>query len=390
MNKLFTIVILSLLISVLAACGQAATPAPTSAPAKPAAAATTASAAAALDQKWIATLAEAKKEGKVTLYGIWTPAIRDALTKGFKEKYGIELEFSPFTRGTDMLAKVDAERRAGLYLADGFCAGNPTLVVTMKPTGFLAPIKPMLMLPEVLSAQAWQGGNVPFGDKDGIAVSLIAVVQKNIAYSTDLVKDGEIKTVKDLLKPQYKGKITLNDPSVTGTGNSLTAHLGHILWNDAQAQDFLMKLLKDQQAIIERDQRIQVESVARGKYAVAVAPQQTNLAEFLSLGAAIRAAPVEEDSIITAAAGAFSVADKAAHPNATAVFVNWLLSKEGMSIFSKAFGNPSSRVDVTTAGINPIFIPVPGTKYYMETEDVLVARGQWLDMAKKVMDAAAK
>jgi ABC-type Fe3+ transport system substrate-binding protein len=37
-----------------------------------------------------------------------------------------------------------------------------------------------------------------------------------------------------------------------------------------------------------------------------------------------------------------------AHPNATKVFVNWLLSKEGQEVYGKAMGQATRRLDVDT------------------------------------------
>jgi ABC-type Fe3+ transport system substrate-binding protein len=36
------------------------------------------------------------------------------------------------------------------------------------------------------------------------------------------------------------------------------------------------------------------------------------------------------------------------HPNATKVFVNWLLSKEGQEVYGKAMGQATRRLDVDT------------------------------------------
>jgi ABC-type Fe3+ transport system substrate-binding protein len=38
----------------------------------------------------------------------------------------------------------------------------------------------------------------------------------------------------------------------------------------------------------------------------------------------------------------------APHPNATKVFVNWLLSKQGQTAITKALGQPTRRFDVDT------------------------------------------
>src|SRR3972149_700446 len=74
-------------------------------------------------KKWETTLANAKKEGKVSVYTNWAAKTRTLLSQEFKKEYGIEVEFSPFTRGADLLSKYQAEKRAGLHVADVFGTG---------------------------------------------------------------------------------------------------------------------------------------------------------------------------------------------------------------------------------------------------------------------------
>gem|GEM_PF-2150326 len=274
----------------------------------------TASAKAESAQKWDTTLAEARKEGAVSLYTLWRPDTRVTLTKAFKQKYGLNLEITPFSRGSDLLAKVKAEQAAGLFLADIFGAGGPTLVSTMKPAGVLGPVEPLLILPEVKDPKVWSGGKLPFMDKDKLAIALIASKQPYIAYNTELIKKGEITTYKDLLKPQYKGKITLNDPSVTGVGNAFLSHLALHIWNLEEAKQFLTQLIREQGVVIQRDNRMHVETVARGKFAIALAPNPDNLASFLDLKAPVGVVQVKEGAFVTPAAGAFALPAKLAHP----------------------------------------------------------------------------
>ncbi len=347
-------------------------------------------AGAAWEQKWNTTLAEAKKEGTLAVYMLWRPSTRTALTEGFKKKFGIDVEFTPFSRGSDLLAKVQAEQRAGLFNVDVFGAGNPTLLLTMKPEGLLGSMKPMLILPEVLDGKGWRGGEVPFTDDEGLAVSLIGVNIRTLAYNTDLVKEGEITSYEDLLKPQYKGKITMNDPTVTGAGNAVISHLGHSLWGEEKTKTFLTRLIKEQNVEIQRDNRIHMESVARGKFAIAIAPLPDLVAEFTELKAPVKSALIKEDTRLTAAAGAMGVPTQFAHPNAAAVFVNWLLTKDGQTVFSQSWGNPATRADVTVEGINPLFVPQPGVKYFTETVDAMNARNKWLTLSKKVIEDARK
>src|SRR3970040_1144970 len=76
----------------------------------------------AREQGWENLLAEAKKEGKATIYGSATGDTSRELTKGFKKKYGIDLEFVT-GRGDEIFEKLLRERRAGLYLADAAIGG---------------------------------------------------------------------------------------------------------------------------------------------------------------------------------------------------------------------------------------------------------------------------
>ncbi len=342
------------------------------------------------EHNWDSVVAAAKKEGKVAIYAIWRPQTRIAITEAFKAKYGINVEFTPFSRGSDLLVKVQTEQRAGLYLADVFGAGSNTFLAVMKPAGVLGAIEPMLVFPEVTDGKNWSPGKVPFVDKDKTFIGMISSLTRNIFYNTDMIKKGEITDYPDILKPQYKGKIIMNDPTVTGPGSDCLTHLAVNIWDLARARDYLTQLVGQQQAVIERDNRILVESVARGKYPIGFATDPENLANFLKLGAHLDVVIFKQGVRVTTAAGALAVPTKLAHPNAVKLFVNWLLTKEGQTVFSQGFGGPSLRTDVTTAGFSPVFLTRPGEKVFPDSEDFLLHTREVLDMAKQVIEAAKR
>ncbi|MBI4330447.1 MAG: hypothetical protein HY673_04100, partial [Chloroflexi bacterium] len=197
-----------LLLSVLLAVACTPAPTPTASPGlKP-----TASVAASDDgeAQWQRTVAKAKEEGVVTMMTTaWAPRAIAALSKGFKDKYGINLEHSPAGRGPEMAAKIKAEQRAGLYLYDFFGMGATTAINLMKPEGLLGPVEPLLVLPEVKDPRSWKEGKLPFVDRDKQFFGMAAFKQLYIIYNTGLVREGEITRYTDLLKPEYKGKIVL-------------------------------------------------------------------------------------------------------------------------------------------------------------------------------------
>ncbi len=339
---------------------------------------------------WQKVIDAAKKEGTVSAYAAgWGPPTRTALTEAFKAKYGITLEFTAFGRGAEMVTRVEKEKAAGLNLVDFFPTGTGTLMTIMKPKNLLGSIEPLLVLPEATDPKAW-GGKLPFVDKAKMAFHMTASLQRYIMYNTNMIKKGELTSFSDLLKPQYKGKITMNDPSMTGPGNSMMAFLALDAWNLQEAKDFLIRLIKQQNAEIQRDSRVHVESVARGKFAIGLGPWPDVMNEFMKAGAPLDLVVLKEGTTVSAAAGAFGIPTAMVHPNATKLFINWLLTKEGQTILARNYGNPSMRQDVPTEGINPLFLPRPGERLIMETEDKINFMGKMLAITKQTLQDAEK
>lgn len=388
MKKLFWLTPL-LLVGwlVMTACGGPA--APTLAPA------TTAAEKPAPISKpgseWETLVAEAKKEGKVTVYTTaWPPEAQGALKPAFSNKYGIDVEFLSHARGAELVARVKAEHRAGLLLVDLIGTGSTTATSMVKPEGLSTSLEPLLILPEVKDPQKWKGGAVPFLDKEKQFIGMLAIKQPYLAHNTDLIKKGELTGFKDVLKPQYKDKISLNDPSVSGSGAAMIAHLADDLWTQDEAMDYLRRLIRDQKATLQRDNRIHVESVARGKFAIALGSNPPSLDFFMTEGAPLAAVDIKEGYRVTSAAGGIMAPTKMGHPNAAKVFLNWLLSQEGQMVFAGGYRSLSMRADVVIEGINPIFLIAPGEKVFVNTEEKAANMGKIVQLSKKVIDEVSK
>ncbi len=366
-----------------AACGRAAAPAATSEVNAPAARAPQ---PAGWEQKWQATVAEAGKEGRVIVYAGWVPEVRTAVAVAFKEKYGIDVEFFPLSRGAELLAKVEAERRAGLAVADVLSSGATTIITGLKPSGLVGPFETVLVLPEVKDPRAWRTGEMPFVDKQHMGVNMAGALQQMVARNTEMVKEGEISGYSDLLKPQFKGKITLNDPSVTGIGNSFFTNLAVDIMGLDQASDFLAKLMK-QEPVIVRDSRLHVESTARGKFAIALGTQADVLASFLDIGAPIAAVRMKEGTRVSSGVYSLSLPVSSSHPAATVVFVNWLLSREGQTVMVRSSRLPSMRLDAPTDGIQAIYLPAPGEKLFPDTEEWQQTAAKLTEVARRIIEA---
>ena len=104
------------------------------------------------------------------------------------------------------------------------------------------------MLPEVTDPKSWRGDKFPFMDADQQTVAMLASIDRGIIYNTGMIKKGEITTYKDLLKPQYKGKIIMNDPSVTGVATrfvSSASMLVRCAWRYARSRAPTLALRAD-------------------------------------------------------------------------------------------------------------------------------------------------
>lgn len=382
MKVFCALTILVALIGITLACVEKST----SSPSSPAAATSGAVVQkSSWEQKWEATLAGARDEGTLTVYSVWAAEVTNPLRAAFKKKYGIELEFGSVGRGPELPPKVQAENRAGLYIADGFGSGASTLVTAMKPAGLLGPIEPLLILPEVTDPNYWMGGQVPFLDKDRFVVGYSVLVDRNILINISMIKDGEITSFNDLLKPQYKGKIVMGDPTLSGSANSTFSHLAYNVWNVEQASLWLRKLLKQQEAVLNRDDRLLTEWVARGKYPIALGPRQPAVIELRRAGAPIKLVDQHEGYRATPSGGCVAVPAKPAHPNAATVFINWLLSAEGQRVFALGYGAPSRRLDVSTEGIDPNLIISPQEKVFFDSEERIIQTSGLLEVARKIL-----
>lgn len=330
--------------------------------------------------EWERLVQAAKKEGQVVLITSATPAQREAFISVFKGRYGIDLEFIT-GRAAETVAKLFTERKAGLYTVDLYLRGTTTALDTLKPAGLLDPLEPVLVLPEVIDPKVWWGEKLRWADQAHYMLTFMSFPSGKVGINTDLVKAGEIKSYQNLLEPRWKGKFTMNDPTVSGSGYRWFHTVARFILN----VDY-MRALARQEPVILRDQRVQVEWLVRGKYPVAISPHEGTITDFLSVGGvSMTVLTPREGGYLTAGGGAIALINKAPHPNAAKLFVNWLLTREGQTIYSKTYGAQSARVDVPTDYLNPWSLRESGVKYVdVMDEEFDTKADEYLKLAKEI------
>lgn len=318
------------------------------------------------------TAEAARKEGRVVVYMTTGAGLREALVKSFQEKYGVTMEAVSLS-GSQMSEKLIRERRGGLYLADVYQGGVTTPVTILKPRGILDNLETAFIVPELkdpeLIKQTWLEGKLRWVDPDHKVLAFAAYVSDWVLLNTDLVKPEEMTSLKDLLNPKWKGKIVMGDPSQSGK----TGRMFGVVYELIYGPDFWRDFVKQEPMII-RDSRLVVEWVARGKYAIGLATKTEEVDMFMQMGAPLKRLVQSGDGATLASGdGGLVLINQAPHPNAAKLYINWLLSKEGLVAFTKAFGAPSARLDIPTDFLSPDKLRQPDVNYiWVEYEEFLL------------------
>jgi ABC-type Fe3+ transport system substrate-binding protein len=198
-----------------------------------------------------------------------------------------------------------------------------------------------LIAPEVVAASAWRAGapklNTP-GREAGLpsdfkcSFQTAEWVMTDLFVNTSVVKPGEINSWKDLLKPQYKGKIAAYDPRRSGPGQTPVGYLAALF-----GHDYLKQLYALVQFAIEtfRKQGLPIERVY----------------------------PADGQGSVTGGFSVVMLIKNAPHPNAAQVFANWFGTKEAQILYETQMMETSMRTDVTGTNLPDYVRPKPGVAY---------------------------
>ena len=319
-------------------------------------------------EEWGKTLRAAEAEGQLTLYGCCYEY--DRIFEGFKKKYPKIKVTTVLGSGGQLGARMLAERRGEKYLPDVFSAGANTLHDVLYKAQALEPIKPTLILPEVIDASKWYDGEHRYVDPEKryifafVANSQSGQVQYNRVQQ---VNPAEFNSFWDLLNPKWKGKMASLDPTTFGMGAALQFFYYHPELGPA----FLRKLYGEMQVTVSRDARQMTDWLASGKFPLCIRCNAgSEVGKAKEQGLPIGSLDTEswkEGGSSSAAGGTLGIPSRAPHPNAAKVFINWFLSREGQIALQK-FGRPdahnSRRIDVPKDDVDPYNRLEPGKKYF--------------------------
>jgi len=310
-------------------------------------------------QEWEQTVRAAEKEGQVTVSIGGYGAIIDS---GVFQKAFPKIKITSITgAGTDLTARIAAERRAGKYLVDVYNGGGNSLFQILYLGKMLDPIKPALLLAEVADPTKWWEGKQKYADKEGQS---ILVYEGNVAagagagYNTRLLDPREYRSYWDFLNPKLRGKIMSTDiRRLRGAGIPWQ----FLYYYPDLGPKFLRRLFGEMDVTMVADLRQAVDWLGSGKFALCLPVQGGTIFKAKNQGLPVdqfESYHFKEGVNLSSAFGSLALLNRAPHPNAAKVFVNWLLSREGQTLFQKVISVPgdarnSRRIDVPKDHIPP-------------------------------------
>lgn len=346
--------VLSLVLAILiatAACapGGAIPPRPPAAPALPTVAAPAPAAVSQPTDPWAQVEAAARKEGRLNAYSFSLVGETGiAVAAAFRKRYGINVEIVTGP-GASLAERIRAEKRAGQLYAD-FHDGSPVNLHNMKATGLLTAVYPEL--PVSREKGVWHLDPVAADPDDRVMLALIPVYF-NPYINTNLVKAGqEPKAYSDFLDRRWEGKLSIVDPVVSPGAYQMFVPL---LEKGIVNEDYI-KALGRQQLRFFTTVTHEMTSLSRGEHEVSIRGSDAQASAFVREGAPVKAIALKEGTLVSLRA--ISAIAGGPHPNATKLFIDWILGPEGQAVYTKSLGLAPLRKDVADSRPDGVKAPI--------------------------------
>jgi iron(III) transport system substrate-binding protein len=259
----------------------------------------------------------AKRDGKLVVYGTMQSDIFELLQKAFHKKTGIAVDYWR-TSATKVMERALSEARAGKALFD--------LVMTTEDTM-------RIMLKEGILAKYDSPMNRDF-PKDAIDPDLGPRARNHIVgivYNKSIINPADApKTLEDLVKPQYRGKLVMADPTLHTTTAQWLANV-HKLISKEKADKFVRDLAAMKPTLVESFGPA-AERVTSGEIPIGI-----SYVYYVYLNG-LKGAPLDyvRTGKFLGDASYLTLFHKAPHPNAAKAFIDFFLDEESMTTMAKA------------------------------------------------------
>jgi iron(III) transport system substrate-binding protein len=266
----------------------------------------------------------AKKEGKMVFYSSLNIEDNNGLLRKFEAKYPfIKTELNRLNADR-LLLRFQSEARAKTHVADVILNGGARTYITKKDG---------LLMKYVSPESKFYGPG--FKDPDGYWTD--AYLNAHVlVYNTRMLKAPEVpRSHADLLQPQWKGKFIM-------VSKAYEWFLKYLKVTGEEKGLPFFKRLAQQKPEFRIGSSQVADLVAAGEHPIGINTYSTNIEDLKARGAPVEWVPLDP---VIATLHPIAVSAQAPHPNAAKLFVDYVLSKEGMTLL-RSFKRIPSRIDV--------------------------------------------
>jgi iron(III) transport system substrate-binding protein len=257
-----------------------------------------------------------KKEGKAVVYGSLESDSAGAIFAAFKKKTGIEAEYWRAS-ATKVMDRALSEYRAGRPLFDIILTNDNPMQIMFKEGIFAKYESP--------SAKDFTKESIDPNLGPRYRNVVIGVVYNKSSLSAADVP----KSLEDLVKPQYRGKIVMPDPTQHTTTTQWVASLDKLMGKEKA--DKYIRDLAAQKPILVESLLPAAERVSTGETPIAI-----TYVKYVQIFGQ-RGAPLDYIRL-----GKFmgdghylTLGNKAPHPNAGKALIDYFLGPESMTMMAK-------------------------------------------------------
>ena len=296
---------------------------------------------------WQQTLEKAKSQ-KLVLINQGNPAF-DAAIDAFSKKYGIKVD-ATVGRPSAVITRIQTEQRNGMFLPDVWWSITGQMTSIGVPADMFAQFEDYMILPEVKDAANWRHPDYMFGDNKRQVFTHSHEVSRATYRNRDVLPDLKVNSYDSLMDPRLKGRIVMRDSSLPNAGSYALAPI-----YKAKGADFLLNFLKTQQPrVFDNAEQLDTQ-IIRGSAALAIGGQNSSMSQCKRDGGCKNIDDV--DGFETAVSRGLAVFKNPPNPEATKVFINWILSKEGQELFVREWAKANTSAGVS---LRKDVAPAPG------------------------------
>jgi iron(III) transport system substrate-binding protein len=314
---------------------------------------------------WEKTLQAAKQEAQIVIYAAMGPYHPQIFTE-FQKDYP-EIKATIIHGNSSRISpRLLAERRAGKYLADVYL-GGPTSLYSFYQNKLFDPLAPLLVLPEVIDTSLWWESKHLYIDPERkhIFVNEGSVSGFTITYNSQLAKAADFTSYWDMLAPKWKGKIVSLDARDPGFGAS---ELRYIYYHPELGGEFIRRLFGEMDVTLSREHQQAMDWIGIGKFALCAFCRDGSATKAKAQGLPvdyINHNDLKEMPRLRGSASAITLVNRAPHPNAAKVFINWFLSRRGQIVYQESHGDRDSlRADIPKDKVPAAQRRIAGRKYF--------------------------